>query len=73
MVSAMLPPGGGSNLVTTRLLRHLFIIGIDSFKDTTLNKIFTSLLDWHFSKGYDVNVARFSKVGIHYFLAWKIF
>ncbi|PSN48405.1 hypothetical protein C0J52_12085 [Blattella germanica] len=61
-VGAMVPPGGGSNEVTGRFLRHMFIISIDSFEDKTLDKIFSSLLDWHFAKGFDPNVSRLSKV-----------
>ncbi|KAL1116324.1 hypothetical protein AAG570_005819 [Ranatra chinensis] len=60
-VSAMVPPGGGSNVVTTRFIRHLNVIGVVSFEEPTLTKIFTSLLDWHFAKGFDEAVARLSK------------
>nr|CAD7443931.1 unnamed protein product [Timema bartmani] len=60
-VSAMMPPGGGSNIVTGRFTRHLVIIGIDSFEDNTLNKIFCSIVDWHFAKGFDGNIARMTK------------
>lgn len=56
------PPGGGRNEVTDRFLRHMLIISIDSFDDNTLNKIFTTILDWHFAKGYDESVSKFSKV-----------
>ena len=62
LVSAMVPPGGGSNVVTSRLTRHMHIIGIDTFEDATLTKIFTSILDYHFGKGFDTNVARLSKM-----------
>nr|CAD7398221.1 unnamed protein product [Timema cristinae] len=61
-VSAMMPPGGGSNIVTGRFTRHLVIIGIDSFEDNTLNKIFCSIVDWHFAKGFDGNIARMTKM-----------
>ncbi|CAG9858599.1 unnamed protein product [Phyllotreta striolata] len=60
-VGAMGVPGGGRNEVTDRFLRHLQIITIDSFDDNTLAKIFTTILDWHFSKGYVDDVARLSK------------
>jgi dynein heavy chain len=55
------PPGGGRNEVTERFLRHMQIIAIDSFDDNTLTKIFTTILDWHFSKGYEEPVARMYK------------
>ncbi|XP_073944942.1 dynein heavy chain 3, axonemal isoform X2 [Choristoneura fumiferana] len=60
-VSAMLPPGGGSNLITTRLTRHTLLITLDSFEDNTLNKIFVTIMDWHFSKGFSENMMRQSK------------
>lgn len=56
------PPGGGRNEVTDRFLRHMQIIAIDSFDDNTLNKIFTTILEWHFAKGYDESVSKFSKM-----------
>lgn len=62
LVAAMVPPGGGSNVVTPRLTRHMHIVGIDTFEDTTLTKIFTSILDWHFAKGFDNSVARLGKM-----------
>ncbi|XP_068632055.1 dynein axonemal heavy chain 3 [Battus philenor] len=60
-VSAMLPPGGGSNLITSRLTRHMMLITLDSFEDNTLNKIFCTIMDWHFSKGFPDALARQSK------------
>ncbi|XP_044007935.1 dynein axonemal heavy chain 3 [Aphidius gifuensis] len=62
MIGAMSPPGGGSNIVTSRLTRHMHIIGIDEFEDTTMTKIFTTILDWHFSKGFDSSISRLSKM-----------
>jgi dynein heavy chain len=56
------PPGGGSNEITGRFTRHMFIVSIDSFEDKTLHNIFSSIMDWHFLKGFDVNVAKLSKV-----------
>ncbi|XP_008197222.2 dynein axonemal heavy chain 3 [Tribolium castaneum] len=60
-IGAMGPPGGGRNEVTDRFLRHMQIIAIDSFDDNTLSKIFTTILDWHFAKGYEEPVARLHK------------
>ncbi|XP_047106954.1 dynein axonemal heavy chain 3 [Schistocerca piceifrons] len=60
-VGAMGPPGGGSNEITGRFIRHLMLISIDSFPDNTLTKIFGAIIDWHFSKGFDSNVTRFGK------------
>lgn len=63
-VGAMGVPGGGRNEITDRFLRHMQIICLDSFEDSTLVKIFTTILDWHFQKGYVEPVARLSKVRI---------
>ncbi|CAH3998948.1 unnamed protein product [Pieris brassicae] len=60
-VSAMLPPGGGSNLISSRLTRHTVLITLDSFEDNTLNKIFCTIMDWHFAKGFTETLARQSK------------
>jgi hypothetical protein len=37
------------------------IISIDSFNEATLSKIFTSVLDWHFSKGFADSIVKLSK------------
>lgn len=62
MIAAMGPPGGGYNTITPRLTRHMHIIGIDAFEDVTMTKIFTSILDWHFAKGFDPIVSRLTKM-----------
>jgi dynein heavy chain, axonemal len=54
------PPGGGRNTITGRFARHCNIISIDSFSDETMHKIFTSIVDWHFSRGFE---ASFQRVG----------
>ncbi|KAK5855256.1 hypothetical protein PBY51_005374 [Eleginops maclovinus] len=61
-MSAMGPPGGGKNDITGRLTRHLNVISIDSFDDETLTKIFSSITDWHFSKGFDASFYRLGKI-----------
>ena len=61
-VAAMGPPGGGSNEISGRLTWHMFILSVDSFEDTTLDTIFGSILEGHFAKGFDANIARLSKV-----------
>ncbi|CAB3253984.1 unnamed protein product [Arctia plantaginis] len=60
-VSAMLPPGGGSNLITGRLTRHMLLVTLDSFEDNTLNKIFVTIMDWHLAKGFPEALQRQSK------------
>ncbi|XP_014255049.1 dynein heavy chain 3, axonemal isoform X1 [Cimex lectularius] len=61
-LGAMVPPGGGSNSVTPRFTRHMNIFSIDAFEDSTLSKIFTSILDWHFAKGFDERITRLSRL-----------
>ncbi|ESO02274.1 hypothetical protein HELRODRAFT_188646 [Helobdella robusta] len=53
-LGAMGPPGGGRNDITGRFTRHLQLMSIDEFDDSTLIKIFSTIIDWHFSKGFDV-------------------
>ena len=60
------PPGGGRNDVTARFIRHLSIVSIDSFDDTTLKKIFTSIVDWHFAKDFEGEVLRWARVSFMY-------
>lgn len=61
-VSAMGPPGGGRNDITGRMTRHLNIVSIDEFDDATMSRIFTSIVDWHFAKGFDSSFLRLGKV-----------
>ena len=56
------PPGGGRNHVTHRFLRHFNIIGIDSFDETTMQNIFTPIVEWHFNQGFDTGLKRFARV-----------
>lgn len=60
-VCAMGKPGGGANMITGRFIRHHVIIATDSFEDTTLNKIFCTIMEWHFSRGYEDAVVRQGK------------
>ena len=48
LITAMSPPGGGRNPVTSRFLRHFNIIGITSFSDETMTKIFGSIITHSF-------------------------
>ncbi|XP_019505362.1 PREDICTED: dynein heavy chain 3, axonemal [Hipposideros armiger] len=62
LVTAMGPPGGGRNDITGRFTRHLNIISIHAFEDDILTKIFSSIADWHFGKGFDVMFLRFGRM-----------
>ncbi|KAK1344425.1 hypothetical protein QTO34_013119 [Cnephaeus nilssonii] len=62
LVTAMGPPGGGRNDITGRFTRHLNVISINAFEDDILTKIFSSIADWHFGKGFDVMFLRYGKM-----------
>ncbi|XP_044602978.2 dynein axonemal heavy chain 3 isoform X2 [Equus asinus] len=62
LVTAMGPPGGGRNDITGRFTRHLNIISINAFEDDILTKIFSSIADWHFGKGFDVMFLRYGRM-----------
>lgn len=64
LVCAMGPPGGGRNSITNRFTRHFNLISIESFDDSTMTKIFSSMADWHFGKGFDPAFLRLGKVSI---------
>ncbi|KAL7290283.1 hypothetical protein TKK_0015983 [Trichogramma kaykai] len=61
-IASMLPPGGASNKITSRFLRHLQVVGINSFDDTTMSRIFGSILEWHFARGFDSTIASMGKM-----------
>lgn len=49
LIAACAPPGGGRNMITPRLLRHLIVLNIPLSPSTTLNKIFSNLLNSHYT------------------------
>jgi len=51
LLAAMGPPGGGRSFVTPRILRHFILTSLTAFEDETLNRIFTTILHWHFTVG----------------------
>lgn len=52
LVSAMGPPGGGRNAVTSRFLRHFNIFSINAFSDDTMVCIFSSVVAFYL-KNYE--------------------
>ena len=59
------PPGGGRNTITGRFTRHFNLVSIESFDDSTMTRIFSSLVDWHFSKGFEAVFTRLGKVSYY--------
>ena len=57
------PQVGDATTSQAGLHDTLNIISIESFDDSTLNKIFSSLVDWHFSRGFEAIFTRLGKVG----------
>lgn len=64
---------GGSNFIFPRLYSHMFVVAVDSFEESTLNHIFTSINDWHFTKGYTDKVALLTKVKTFFFNLYNLF
>ena len=58
----MTPPSTGRNNICGRFTRHLNVICIDTFDDVILDKIFGSIMTWHFSSQEDETIQRLSKV-----------
>ncbi|RHW74065.1 dynein heavy chain [Trypanosoma brucei equiperdum] len=52
LVCAMGPSGGGRSEVTQRFARHFNSIAVPAFDEPTLQKIFTTLIDWILGKGF---------------------
>ena len=49
-VGSMGPPGGGRNPVTNRFLRHFNFISFTEMNDTSVTRIFTTILSAYFKK-----------------------
>ena len=49
IVAAMGPPGGGRAVITPRFQRHFNLISFADFDNTTLTRIFSTIVDWYFS------------------------
>jgi dynein heavy chain len=65
-IGAMGPPGGGRNDITSRFTRHLQIVPIDEFDESTMIRIFAAISDWHFAKGFDGSFIRMGKVSVNF-------
>ena len=62
LLAAMGPPGGGRNTISSRFLRHFNVIGIDAYDELSMRSIFQAVTDWHFNKGFENSLKKFSRV-----------
>lgn len=53
---------GGKNYSSPRFYRHAFLLAIDNFEMSTIQRIFTSLSEWHFSQGFSDKITLLTKV-----------
>ena len=53
MLGAMLPPGGGANNISPRMLRHMNMLSFTEFNDSTLSRIFGTIMHWFLTKKQD--------------------
>lgn len=59
LISAMGPPGGGRSFITPRILGHFYMLSLTIFEDETLNRIFSTILKWHFTvNGFNADVMK---------------
>lgn len=59
LVCGMSPPLGGRNEISARFARHCNVLGVDTFDDATLTRIFSTVSDWHFGKrGFEWDVVK---------------
>jgi dynein heavy chain len=47
-IGAMGPPTGGRNSISSRYIRHFNVLYIEPYDDSSLNNIFSTVMDWLF-------------------------
>jgi len=47
-VTAMGPPGGGRNSITSRYIRHFNVLYVEPYSQDSLNYIFSNVMEWFF-------------------------
>lgn len=52
----------GRNYIFPRLLRHAYLMAVEPLENDAVNRIFSTISEWHFSKGYTDKVAHLAKV-----------
>lgn len=53
---------GGRDYIFRRFYRHAFLIGFDALDLCTVQRIFATISEWHFSQGFADKVAMLTKV-----------
>lgn len=59
-VAAMGPAGGGRTKITQRYIRHFNLLNFINFNNDSLQRIFSSILDWRLSQGFVGSVKQIS-------------
>lgn len=72
-VGAMGLPSSGRNAICGRFTRHLNVICIDEFDDATLDKIYGSIVKWHFAQHEDAAMQSLDKVGGSGTRVWGVY
>lgn len=57
---------GGRHQTFSRFYRHAFILAFDEVENSTTQRIFTSLSEWHFSQGFSDKITLMSKVYVFF-------
>jgi dynein heavy chain len=58
--AAMGPPGGGRTRITQRYVRHFNLINFINFSNESLARVFSTILDWRLSQGFQGSVKQLS-------------
>ncbi|KAJ8605523.1 hypothetical protein CTAYLR_000063 [Chrysophaeum taylorii] len=59
-LAAMGPPGGGRTQITQRYVRHFNVLNFVPFNASSLRRVFSTILDWTFTRGFNSSVASLS-------------
>lgn len=54
-------PIGGQNYIFPRFYRHSFIVSMNAYETTTIQRIFTTISEWHFSHGFTDKIVLLAK------------
>ena len=66
-ICAMGPPGGGRNPITPRFLRHFNVVSVATFGDDTMQRIFSTIVNFYFRVSVKPRVFCFLRQGIRLF------